>query len=242
MSVPDAIRLPEAFTDLTGGTLEALDAIVSDRNLTDDASKLDGIEAGADVTDATNVAAAGALMAANNLSDVADSATARTSIGAASASHEHAASDITSGTFDDSLIAESNVTQHEEALTLVESSPIFISPQDADAVAALNVVDFVVPYDFSLTSVEFHCRESDPPVGSAAQLDALIAGVSIFATNPTIDSGEFSSTTAAIPPVLSSNPTALTAGQRIQFDLDQVGASSAGRGYYVILRGTRTNV
>jgi len=107
MSVPDAIRLPEAFTDLTGGTLEALDAIVSDRNLTDDASKLDGIEAGADVTDATNVAAAGALMAANNLSDVADAATARASIGAASATAPYYievalsgnGADIAAGTF-----------------------------------------------------------------------------------------------------------------------------------------------
>jgi hypothetical protein len=40
---------------------------------------------------------AGALLAANNLSDVADAATARGNIGAAAASHTHAAGDITSG-------------------------------------------------------------------------------------------------------------------------------------------------
>lgn len=47
-----------------------------------DETKLDGIETGADVTDATNVAAAGALMASNNLSDVANASTARSNIGA----------------------------------------------------------------------------------------------------------------------------------------------------------------
>lgn len=39
----------------------------------------------------------------------------------ASASHTHDTSDITSGTFDDARVAESNVTQHEGALTIVES-------------------------------------------------------------------------------------------------------------------------
>ncbi len=40
---------------------------------------------------------AGALLSANNLSDVADTATARTNLGAAPLSHTHAADDITSG-------------------------------------------------------------------------------------------------------------------------------------------------
>ena len=39
----------------------------------------------------------------------------------AAASHTHATSDITSGTFADARIAESNVTQHEAALTITES-------------------------------------------------------------------------------------------------------------------------
>lgn len=41
--------------------------------------------------------------------------------GIAAASHTHAASDITSGTFADALVAESNVTQHQAALTITES-------------------------------------------------------------------------------------------------------------------------
>jgi hypothetical protein len=85
-------------------------------------TKLNGIETSADVTDATNVTAAGALMDSevNSLSGVktltipdstvvsafaktvlddADAAAVRTTIGAPATSHNHAAADITSGTF-----------------------------------------------------------------------------------------------------------------------------------------------
>lgn len=41
--------------------------------------------------------------------------------GIAAASHTHATSDITSGTFADARIAESNVTQHQAALSITES-------------------------------------------------------------------------------------------------------------------------
>ncbi len=46
-----------------------------------DESKLDGIEALADVTDATNIAAAGGLLSGNNLSDVGTAATALSNLG-----------------------------------------------------------------------------------------------------------------------------------------------------------------
>jgi len=39
----------------------------------------------------------------------------------AAATHTHAASDITSGTFNDARVAESNVTQHQAALSITES-------------------------------------------------------------------------------------------------------------------------
>jgi hypothetical protein len=41
--------------------------------------------------------------------------------GIAATGHTHAASDITSGTFDDARIAETNVTQHQEALSITEA-------------------------------------------------------------------------------------------------------------------------
>lgn len=53
---------------------------VDGRDVSADGTKLDGIEAGADVTDATNVAAAGGLIDANDLSDVSDVDTARANL------------------------------------------------------------------------------------------------------------------------------------------------------------------
>lgn len=65
--------------DISGNVI--VSGTVDGRDISADGAKLDGIEAGADVTDAANVAAAGALMAANNLSDLNNAATARTSLG-----------------------------------------------------------------------------------------------------------------------------------------------------------------
>ena len=61
--------------DATGSI--ALDGTVDGRDVATDGTKLDTIETGADVTDATNVAAAGALMASNNLSDLVSASDAR---------------------------------------------------------------------------------------------------------------------------------------------------------------------
>lgn len=58
---------------------------------------------------------------ARTILDDADAATVRTTIGAAPTSHTHAASDITSGTFDDARVAETNVTQWQAALSITES-------------------------------------------------------------------------------------------------------------------------
>lgn len=75
----------------------------------------------------------GVFIVGDGTAFVAESgATVRTSLGLgtaatsntgdfAAASHTHAASDITSGTFADAQIAASNVTQHEAALTITES-------------------------------------------------------------------------------------------------------------------------
>jgi hypothetical protein len=63
---------------------------VDGRDVSVDGAKLDGIEAAADVTDATNVAAAGAAMKSNNLSDLPNASTARTNLGLGTAAVSNA--------------------------------------------------------------------------------------------------------------------------------------------------------
>lgn len=96
-------------------------------------------------TFSTSVGTSGALIASNNLSDLTNANTAITNLGItatatelnyssgvtsaiqtqlngkASTSHTHSTADVTSGTFADARIAESNVTQHQGALSITES-------------------------------------------------------------------------------------------------------------------------
>jgi len=75
-----ATKLPLSGGTMTGDITFNSTQLFDGRDVSADGSKLDGIESGADVTDATNVAAAGAAMASNNLSDLGDAATARTNL------------------------------------------------------------------------------------------------------------------------------------------------------------------
>ena len=71
-----------ATADQTAAEIKTAYESNADTNEFSDAeqTKLAGIETSADVTDATNVAAAGAAMTSNNLSDLASTATARTNL------------------------------------------------------------------------------------------------------------------------------------------------------------------
>ena len=129
-----------------------------------------------------------------------------------------------------------------EEITLTERTVVFLSAAQSDASAALGVVEFNVHQAMSLSEVIFECDADNPPTGSAAQMDLLKNGTTVFSTNPTIDAGESSSETAATASVLSSDPTSIASGDNLEFDLDQIGASNTGQGYYATLIFTRTNV
>jgi hypothetical protein len=89
-----------------------------------DAGTLAGLNAVADIDDITNVVittpADNEVLAWDNGSSKWINQTAAEA-GLAAASHSHAASDITSGTFDNARISQSSVTQHQAALTITES-------------------------------------------------------------------------------------------------------------------------
>ena len=91
-----------------------------------------GVENNADVTDATNVAAAGALMASNNLSDVANAATARTNLGSAKTG---ANNDITSLS---GLTTALSVAQGGTGLTELGDASSFLTTNGAGNALEFN--------------------------------------------------------------------------------------------------------
>jgi hypothetical protein len=93
-----------------------------------------------------------------------------------------------------------------------------------------------MPYAFTLTAVRASVKTA--PVGSTITVDINENGTTILSTKITIDSGEKTSTTAAIPPVISD--ASLADDSEITIDIDQVGSSTAGVGLKVYLIGTRT--
>lgn len=81
------------------------------------------------------------------LSDQTDLQTALD--GKSDVGHTHAASDVVSGTFEDARIAESNVTQHEAALTITESQ---ISDLDKSLAAVLATGNTTGANDIEVSS------------------------------------------------------------------------------------------
>ena len=76
----DKAVIEDASNNVTIGNNLVVGGTVDGRDVATDGTKLDTVETNADVTDAANVASAGAAMTANNLSDLASAATARTNL------------------------------------------------------------------------------------------------------------------------------------------------------------------
>jgi hypothetical protein len=114
---------------------------VDGRDVATDGTKLDGIETGATADQAWGDIT-GTLSNQTDLQAALDAKQASGSY--AAASHNHAASEVTSGTFADARISESSVTQHEAAIDAgsVDGYSIVVdsgSPSGTDA----NTIYFV---------------------------------------------------------------------------------------------------
>lgn len=91
-----------------------------------------------------------------------------------------------------------------------------------------------VPYD--LTVNEIILGVATAPTGSAIIVDINKNDVSIFSTRPTIDIGELTSLTATAAVI--SSPS-FVKGDKLTFDIDQVGSTVTGAGLKVWLNCTR---
>jgi hypothetical protein len=96
-------------------------------------------------------------------------------------------------------------------------------------------ITWQMPYAMTLTSVRASVKTAG--TGSTIIVDLNEGGSSVLSTKVTIDAGETSSATAAIPPVISDSD--LADDSIMTIDLDQVGSGTAGVGLKVYLTGTR---
>ena len=184
-----------------------------------DKNKLDGIEAGADVTDTANVTAAGALMDSEvdadiktlslpasttistfgaTLVDDADAATARTTLGVDAAGTDNS----------------------------VEVISIACSDETTDLTTGTAKATFRMPFAMTLTAVR--ASVTTAPTGSTLIVDINESGSTIMTTNKlSIDATEKTSTTAATAPGITDS--ALADDAEITVDIDQIRQHGSGR-------------
>ncbi len=93
------------------------------------------------------------------------------------------------------------------------------------------------PFTMTLTQIP-RAHVSTAPTGATIIVDINVAGATIMDTTKlSIDAGEETSKTAAVPVVLST--THIADDAEIRVDIDQVGSSTKGAGLKVTLYGVR---
>lgn len=116
---------------------------------------------------------------------------------------------------------------------VTQAIPIAVSDETTALTAGTAKVTFRMPFAFTLTAVR--ASVTTAPTGSVLTVDINEGGASILSTKLTIDAGEKTSVTAAVPPVISDS--ALADDAEMTIDIDGVGSTVAGAGLKVYLIG-----
>ena len=216
-----------------------------------DKTKLDGIEAGADVTDATNVALAGAVMSGGALGTPASgtltnctglpvagiTSSTTQALGVGSIELGHASDTTLARSSAGNMTIEGNLVYRAGGSFV--GMPVELVIACSDETTALTTgtakVTFRMPYAMTLTAVR--ASVTTAPTGSTLVVDINESGSSILSTKLSIDASEKTSTTAATAAVISDS--ALADDAEITIDIDQIGSTIAGAGLKVTLIGTR---
>jgi len=112
---------------------------------------------------------------------------------------------------------------------------IAASDETTDLTTGTNKVYFRMPYAATLLAVK--ATVNTAPTGSTLIVDINEAGTSLLSTVLTIDASEKTSSTAAVPAVISDS--ALADDAEITIDIDQIGSTVAGKGLKVYLKTRR---
>ena len=112
---------------------------------------------------------------------------------------------------------------------------IAASDESTNLTTGTDKVYFRMPYAGTLLAVRASVNTA--PTGSTLIVDINEAGTSLLSTKLSIDASEKTSTTAAVPAVISDS--ALADDAEITIDIDQVGSTVAGKGLKVYLKVRR---
>lgn len=180
-------------------------------------SKLDGIEALADVTDATNVAAAGAVMEAD---------TSTASMSFVIDEDNMASNSATKVPTQQSVKAYADLMVPKA--TFPSSLSIALSDMTTQITTGTTKAYWVNPYDTTLTITKVKATLATAGSGSTVVdiNEGAGAGTSILSTKITIDASGTDSDAAGTPPVVSDS--SIAADGRLTFDIDTAGTSAAG--------------
>jgi hypothetical protein len=110
-----------------------------------------------------------------------------------------------------------------------------VSDETTALTAGTSRLTFRMPCAMTITSVRASVNTA--PTGSTLIVDINENGTSILSTKLSIDATEKTSTTAAVPAVISDS--ALADDAEITIDIDQIGSTIAGAGLKITLIGTR---
>lgn len=177
-------------------------------------TKLSNIEASADVTDATNVTNAGALMD-SELTSITDVKALDQSVVSGA-----------SPTFN-----LSNCNAYKEVFIVTCSN------FETDLTLDLSVGYFDFPYNFTITEIIGTAKTA--PTGSSIIADVNVDGSTIITTDKVeIEATEVSSLTATTQPTITD--AAHSKGQRLTVDIDQIGSTIAGQDLEIQIIGYQT--
>lgn len=108
--------------------------------------------------------------------------------------------------------------------TPIETIALFCSPKAVNLTVDTFAGYFVSQKAYTINDIIANVNTA--PTGSTIIIDITVNAVTIFSTKLTIDATEKTSTTAAVPYVLSTS--SLAVGDEVIIKIDQVGSTIAG--------------